>query len=315
MAGKQTKAIPEIKDSLSMSEPVYALTPELEEAIKAAHDALARRALLDDAVNESPAQIAEAELEAERLRGEVGAAEAELALSSGAEAKRLEQHIDGISAALSSKEVAIRRMHARVAALEAKALELDAAIEDAGQTLNREASMFGAGLKAQISAELRESVKPVLAVLSKAHSVGLGLFNDFFFAAYLPDPEFFIGPNFAERRGVGVNLLDVRGADGQNPVATALAPVKAALAAIRAHRPYVPLAKRPKPYTGRRGAWDGPGGRTGERIERSEQVEAQPDGAGDSKADKSAGSNARYGFPAEMNVTASIDAAARSAGL
>jgi hypothetical protein len=260
--------------SSSSAEPAYALPLELEAAVKAAHDALGRRKTLDAAVNESPAQIAEAESEVERLRGELATAEADLALSSGTDSRRLERLIDELSASLSSKEVVVRRAHARLAALEAKAPELDAAIVDARQTLNLEAGMYARDLKSQISVELREAVKPVLAVLRNAHavdSVGLHQFTDFFFAAYLPDPETFIGSGRSENKNIGTNLLDDRSTDEQNPIALVLAPVKAAMTAIGAHRPYVPLAKRPKPYV-RRGAWDGPGGRT----ERPEEVEEPP---------------------------------------
>lgn len=250
----------------------YALSPEVTAAIRDVHDALARRKLLDDAANTSPARIEEIEQEANRLRGEIASREADIVLCAEAEVPAKEKAIRKLADELTAKETELNRAKARLDALEARAPEIDAAIDEAAHMLNLEVGMLAESFKARISEELREAVKPLLPIMEKARAVGRP-FNDYFQAAYLPDPEGFIlstqytGANFGH---VGVNLLN--GVSGEpNPITEAMGPLNEALNALRAHRAYVPLAKRPKPYV-RKGAWDGPGGRT-ERPQESESEE------------------------------------------
>ncbi|MGA3845967.1 hypothetical protein ACI2UC_20310 [Ralstonia nicotianae] len=253
----------------------YALTPEVETAIQAVHDALARRKLLDEAANASPARIAEIEQEANHLRGEIASQEADIVLCDEAEAPAKEKAIRKLADELTAKERELSRARARLDALEARAPEIDAAIDEAARMLKLEVSMLAGSFKVRICEELREAVKPLLPIMERARAVGLP-FNDYFQAAYLPDPEgFILSTQYigAISGHVGVNLLN--GASGEpNPITEVMAPVNAALNALRAHRPYVPLAKRPKPYV-RKGAWDGPGGRT-ERPQESEVEEPSP---------------------------------------
>ncbi|WP_343661101.1 hypothetical protein [Ralstonia sp.] len=253
----------------------YALTPEVKAAIQDVHDALARRKLLDEAADASPARIAEIEQDANRLRGEISSQEADIALCDEAEVPAKEKAVRKLADELTVKERELSRAKARLDALEARAPEIDAAIDEAAHTLNLEVGMLAESFKVRISEELREAVKPLLPIMEKARAVGRP-FNDYFQAAYLPDPEGFIvntksaGAIFGH---VGVNLLN--GTSGEpNPITEVMEPVNAALNALRAHRAYVPLAKRPKPYV-RKGAWDGPGGRT-ERPQESEPEEPSP---------------------------------------
>ena len=112
-----------------------------------------------------------------------------------------------------------------------------------------------------VTVETRTGVKPLLRIMEKARAVGPAL-NDFCRGAYVPDPVGFIlaNSNIGTTTGnIGFNLLSE--ASGlPNPIAEVMAPVNAALNALRAHRPYVPLAKRPQPYV-IKGSSEGPGGR------------------------------------------------------
>jgi hypothetical protein len=239
----------------------YALTPEMDAAIQAVHDALARRAVLDEAVKEGPARIAALEQEANRIRGEIASREADIVWLPGSEVPAMEKAIKKLSDDLSTKETELRRARARLDALEARAPEIDAAIAEAGYALNLERNMLAEDFKARISEQLREAVKPLLPLIEQARAVG-PMLNDFCQAAYLPDPVGFIlaNSNLGTTVGnVGVNLLnDASGLP--NPIAEAMAPVNAALNAFRAHRPYVRLSERPRPYV-IKGSSEGPGGK------------------------------------------------------
>ena len=253
----------------------YALTPEVKAAIQDVHDAVARRKLLDEATDASPARIAEIEQDANRLRGEIASQEADIALCDEAEAPAKEKAIRKLADELTAKERELNRAKARLEALEARAPEIDAAIDEAARMLNLEVGMLAESFKVRISEELREAVKPLLPIMEKARAVGRPC-SDYFQAAYLPDAGGFVLSNKyigAISGHVGANLLD--SASGEpNPITEVMAPVYAALNMLRAHRAYVPLAKRPKPYV-RKGAWDGPGGRT-ERPQESEPEESSP---------------------------------------
>ncbi|KFX77209.1 hypothetical protein [Ralstonia solanacearum] len=253
----------------------YALTPEVKAAIQDVHDALARRKLLDEAADASPARIAEIEQDANRLRGEIASQEADIVLCAEADAPAKEKAIRKLADELTAKERELSRAKARLDALEACAPEIDAAIDEAARMLSLEVGMLAESFKVRISEELREAVKPLLPIMEMARAVGQP-FHDYFQAVYLPDPEGFIlstqyiGAIYGH---VGINLLN--GTSGEpNPITEVMAPVNAALTALRAHRAYAPLAKRPKPYV-RKGAWDGPGGRT-ERPQDNEPEEPAP---------------------------------------
>jgi len=247
----------------------YELTAEVMQAVTTLNAALECRKTLDAAVNESPAHIAEIEAEQARLMGEISSTEADIALCDAGEVPAKEKAIKRLETAFKDGETALRRARARLEALEARAPELDAAIDEAGGVLNLEVSMMVAGFKSLIAQEIREAAKALLPILERARALGPAL-NDFCVGAYLPDPETFIlaaSNHTSAGANVGTNLL--REASGQpNLVISAMRPVNDALNALRAHRAYVPLAKRPKPYV-RKGAYDGPGG----RVDRPEESE------------------------------------------
>ncbi|MCL9851198.1 hypothetical protein RSP673_011140 [Ralstonia solanacearum P673] len=249
----------------------YALTPEVESAIQEVHDALARRKLLDEAANAAPAQIAGLEQEINRLRGEIAGREADTALCAGADLAGIERAIKKLESELATKETELRRAKARIEALEARAPEIDAAIDTAGGALNLEVSMLVARFKSVVAQEMREAAKALQPIMERARAMGPQL-NDFCVGAYLPDPETFMlsAVNYKSQNGnAGVNLL--RGESGMpNPVVEVMKPVNEALAALGRHSAYVPLAKRPKPYV-RKGTYDGPGG----RVDRPNESEPQ----------------------------------------
>lgn len=252
----------------------YALTPEVKAAIQEVHDALARRKLLDEAANAAPVQIAGLEQEINRLRGEIAGREADTALCADADLAGIERAIKKLESELVTKETELRRTKARIEALEARAPEVDAAIDTAGGVLNLEVSMLVASFKSLVAQEMREAAKALLPIMERARAMGPQL-NDFCVAAYLPDPETFMlsAINYKSQNGnVGVNLL--RGESGMpNPVVEVMKPVNEALAALGRHSAYVPLAKRPKPYV-RKGTYDGPGGRV-DRPNESEPPEPE----------------------------------------
>src|SRR5258708_17357539 len=115
--------------------PRYVRPPELNDAIKEVHARLADCKTLADAVNAVPAEIAEYEREAALMREELGGAEADLCLTSGPDATRLEQRIDEQNSALNAKEQAVRRARDKLAALERRASALDESVQQAGVTL------------------------------------------------------------------------------------------------------------------------------------------------------------------------------------
>ena len=244
----------------------YEITPELNAAIQAVHAAFMRRKNLDDAVNALPKMVSDHEQDVMRLSDELAASEAQLALSSGDQAKKLEHCCELLSAALSKKENELKRTKLRVIALEGLAPEIDAAVEEAGSLLNIEVGILAGAIKSQIASEMREAVLPVLAVMAKAQAANLNhQFREFLLAAYLPDPESFmsLGGFSGAQNYSGINLLE---SNISNPDATAIArnlkPIKDALGLVKLHAHYVPLAKRPIPYQ-IKGTIDGLGGKPG----------------------------------------------------
>jgi len=246
----------------------YELTAEVMQAVTTLNAALECRKTLDAAVNESPARIAEIEAEQARLMGEIASTEADIALCDAGEVSAKEKAIKRLETAFKDGETALRRARARLEALEARAPKLDAAIDEAGGVLNLEVSMMVASLKSLIAQEIREAAKALLPIMERARAIGPQL-NDFCVGAYLPDPETFIlaaSNHTSAGANVGTNLL--REASGlPNTITEVMKPVNDALNALRAHRAYVPLAKRPVPYV-RKGAYDGPGG----RVDRPEEI-------------------------------------------
>lgn len=290
----------------------YALPDELKAAIGAAHDALARRKKLDDAISNAPAQVAEKEREIASLRAELATAEADILFVDEGKLSALQKQIDKMVATIDARDLEVRRIKARIDALERRAPEIDGEIDVAGNALNIEASMFAAALKVRIGAELRDVMPAVRAVLNKARALdGIGHCRDFFAAAFVPDMEFFVPHTLANGATYGhTNLLDNDTPREPNAIDELLAPVRAAMAAVRKHAPYVPLSRRQQPYV-IKGA-EGPGGRPVAPTPRPEVAPHNPT-ARNAPYEMKGSTQARGGVPQEMDIGRALMAAADSA--
>lgn len=252
-----------------MTTATFAITAEGIEAIDALNRALDRRKKLDDAVGSAPAQIAGAESELQSLRSELAAKEAEIVWVDDAKVPAMEKEIAKLVAAIEAKDREILRAQGRVKALEDRADEIDAEVEQAKTMLNVEASMAAVEVQANIAAELRLKVKELQSIFAKVRCLNrltpIGTTTDFLASAYLPDLEMVMripGPNGFSN--TTPNLLDVVTEEtrrAETEIAQQLKPIAEALVAGRRHRPYVPLARRPVPYV-RKGSIGGPGGPT-----------------------------------------------------
>ncbi|MFM0173189.1 hypothetical protein PQR33_28130 [Paraburkholderia sediminicola] len=280
-----------------------------------------QRKKLDDAVNNAPADIFAAEAELSEMRRQLSVLEADVVLVDDAKLPSLQKEIEKLAGTIDVKDLAVRRLKARLEALESRAPDLDSKIEIAIGYVRIEVNMAAQSLQAQLAEELRDRVASVRMLYAQVRAlqsvVPLPQTNDFLLCAHVPDLEQCMASYASGApRDVSQNLLalvDDGTAAAESEIAEALKPITEALMVARKHRPYVPLAKRPAPYV-RKGAWDGPGGRTGDRIERPAEVAAAADAVADSNAGKSAarGSSARSGVPVEMNMGAAITAAAIS---
>jgi hypothetical protein len=231
--------------------------------------ALDRRKKLDDAVGSAPAQIASAEAELQSLRSELAAKEADIVWVDDAKVPAMEKEIAKLVAAIEAKDREIQRTKGRVKALEDRADEIDAEVEQAKTMLNLEASMAGQEVQANVAAELRLKVKELQSIFAKVRSLNrltpIGTTADFLASAYVPDLERCLripGPNGFTN--TSPNLIDVvteETSRAEAEIAEQLKPIAEALVAGRRHRAYIPLARRPAPYV-RKGSYGGPNGPT-----------------------------------------------------
>jgi hypothetical protein len=227
----------------------YVLPEELKAAIASVHDAIERRKALVNVIDSSPAQLAAKEQEIASLRGELVEAEADILLIEEGKVPALQKQIDKMVATIEEKEVEVSRFKARIDALEQRVPTIDSEIEAAGPVLNIEVSKFSSLLKARIGAELRDAMPAVRAILNKARALeSVGYCADFFRIAFVPDLELAVPPTLVHIGAGQNNLLNNDTPREPNVIDELLAPARAAMAAMRAHRPYVPLANRPKPY-------------------------------------------------------------------
>jgi hypothetical protein len=293
------------------------------ETLNELRELIGQRKKLDDAVNSAPADIFAAEGELSEMRRQLSVLEADVVLVDDAKLPSLQKEIEKLAGTIDVKDLAVRRLKGRLEALESRAPDLDSKIEIAIGYVRIEVNIAAQSLQSQLAEELRDKVKTVRMLYAQVRAlqsvVPLPQTNDFLLCAHVPDLEQCMASYASGApRDVSQNLLalvDDGTAAAESEVAEALKPIAEALMVARKHRPYVPLAKRPAPYV-RKGAWDGPGGRTGDRIERPAEIGAQANGSSESPAKASTpnGGSTRDGMPVEMNMAVAIDAAARSAG-
>ena len=269
MAGKKTPSASTIEESSLQTPTTYLITPEVTAAIAALNLALDRRKKLDEAVGSAPAQIAAAEANLQALRSELAAKEADIVWIDDAKVPAMEKEIATLVAAIEAKDREIQRTKGRVKALEDRAAEIDADVDQANNLMNLEASMAGQDVEEIIAAELRLKVKELQSMFAKVRALNRVTRSartlDFLMDAYVPDLEKCM-------RSVGLNgssnsspnLIDVVTEETKHAeaeIAEQLKPISDALAAGRSHRTYVPLARRLGPYV-RKGSYGGPGGPT-----------------------------------------------------
>ncbi|TCG03513.1 hypothetical protein BZM27_47985, partial [Paraburkholderia steynii] len=120
--------------------PRFALAIDAE-TIDELRSLLEQRKKLDDAVESAPAEIAAAESELANLRHQLGMLEADVILVEDAKLPALEKDIAQIAETVDAKDLAFRRLKARLDALEARAPDLDSKIELAIGYVRVEASM------------------------------------------------------------------------------------------------------------------------------------------------------------------------------
>lgn len=260
--------------------PRFALAIDAE-TIDELRGLLDQRKKLDDAVNGAPAEIAAAESELTTLRHQLGALEADVVLIDDAKLPALQKEIAKLADTIDAKDLAVRRIKARVDALEARAPELDGKIEIAIGYVRVEANMAGQNLQTELAAMLRDKVADIRNIYAQVRAlqraVPLQQARDFIACAHVPDLEhclvsYLSGVPHDSSRNL-LAQMDEGTATAEAEIEEALKPIAEAFALARKHRLYVPLARRPVPYV-RKGAWDGPGGRTGDRPEETEEPPA-----------------------------------------
>lgn len=235
----------------------YAFSPELNTVIAAAQAARNDCAKVAAKIDEAAAQLHALEADLRRLASDVGAEEGKLALADApAEIRRHEKVVKDLLTESEMKEREVKRLRARIQALEEQAPALDEALRAAVSDLRIEFSGWQSGLAARIGTELEALVAPIRTLVAianaAAHGAGANSLSDFVAAAYIPDPDGFIRTPVAhgwENRGRNLlqGLPNTRPAEAE-AVAVQCLPVLQALRAGESHKAYVPLARRPVPY-------------------------------------------------------------------
>ncbi|MCC8396321.1 hypothetical protein LJ656_27400 [Paraburkholderia sp. MMS20-SJTR3] len=229
------------------------------ETLNEMHGLLDQRKKLDDVMNSAPAEIAAAEAELANLRCQLGALEADVVLIDDAKLPALQKEIAKLADTIDTKDLTLRRLKARVEALEARAPELDSKIEIAIGYVRVEANMAAQDIQVALAEELRNKVAEVRYIYAKLRAlqgfVPHTRTSDFLISAYVPDLESCMRINTSTGHyDAAPNLLasaDADTAEAEAEVAEALKPITAALLVARKHKPYVPLAKRPQLYVNR----------------------------------------------------------------
>lgn len=252
------------------------------EAISNLRELLDQRKKLDQAVNSSPAEIDHSEAELVILRQQMASLEADIVLIDEAELPAKQKEINSLAEAISEKDLAVRRAKARLAALEARAPELDEKIDIAIGFVRVEADIAAQSVRSDLAREIHSKVRDLQLIYAKVRALSSLVpdirARDFLQSAVVPDLEScmrIIAPSGTYEASTNLLSLKDAGTDqAEAAIFESMRPITEVLALARTHRTYVPLAKRPAPYV-RKGAWDGPGGRV-ERQEEPEQPKEPP---------------------------------------
>lgn len=210
---------------------------------------LARRKKLDQAVESAPVQIAETEHELAAMRSSLAAKERDIVFVDDADVQATQKEIIRLANAIDAKDLELRRLKARVEALEAMAPDIDAQVDAAVCAIRVEASNAAVALCAELAAEVRERASELQLTYAKIRAltaiVPLPKTTDFLDAAKVPDLDecgyFATTANLLSLESEASKVAEAEIKDRMGGITSALR-------AARAYSPYVPVAKRPGPY-------------------------------------------------------------------
>ena len=259
-----------------------AQAPKLELSIDAdtineLRDLIEQRKKLDDAANNAPQEIASAEAELANLRRDLAAREADVVFVDDSKLPTLQKEIAKLSDAIDTKDLAVRRLKARLEALEARAPDLDNKIDLAIGYVRVDANMAAQDLQVALAESLRSKVAEARKIYAQVRAlqrlVPMVRTSDFLISAYVPDLESCMRVNTGTGHyDAAPNLLAITDTDtesAESEITEVMKPIADALMIGRQHRPYVPLSKRPQPYVFR-GSNHGPARGLGGSIGQGE---------------------------------------------
>ncbi|WP_432731461.1 hypothetical protein [Variovorax sp. W6] len=229
----------------------YAVTSDLQKASTAVSEAAALCKRLDNQLSLTASQIKVLETEVEQLTSERATAEAALALADGDEVKALDKAALRLDTDLGAKERELRRLRARIAALEVEGPKLHEAVRLRAQELDVELGLWSNAAAEALTPEVEAAAKQLAVTIEKAHAIGGPTMRDFTDAAYVPRPSGFMRQRVnGGWYNAGANLLEP--SQGLGPEATEIqsliAPIRQAAVNGKVYPEYVPLARRPGPY-------------------------------------------------------------------
>lgn len=230
----------------------YAVTPELQSASTAVADAIALCKRLSDQLGATESQIKGLEADVEQLTAERATAEAALALADGDDVKALDKAALRLDSDLGAKERELRRLRARVAALEEEGPKLHEAVRLRAQELDVELGLWCTDAADALTPEVEAAAKQLAAAIEKAHAIGGPTMRDFTDAAYVPRPSGFMRQRVnGGWYNAGANLLQPP-PQGLGEEAAAIhsqiLPIRQAVLNGKVYPEYVPLSRRPRPY-------------------------------------------------------------------
>jgi uncharacterized protein YoxC len=242
--------------SASNAQTTLAISPEMQTAIDTAQEVLRKRRTIEEAVQRQTGEIAETEMECSRMEAKLADMEVESVLVDAAASRKLTAEVDDLAATVGKMQAQLRRRTKAIAAMEAKAAELDEEIQQSIGTLNVEAGILASNQKHLIAEEIREAVKPLRAVLEKARAIGvpgINPFQYFLLAACIPDPDdarlvlvdsqsVFPGQSLLTPAKGETHSIEIEA------IRAGWEPIRATLQALKACGRYVPLNKRAGPY-------------------------------------------------------------------
>lgn len=230
----------------------YALSRELIAANEVVLAAKQKTAKLRQRVDEAAANIKALKPEIGGMTNQLAEMEAVRALADDDQVKGMDADIKKFAEALDSKIRDLNRATNMIQTLEAKAPELDAAVDEAKNLLRMERSIWAEPILLSLRDELEEACRPLRGVLAKAKALQQcsDSLRDLLIAAWVPDPlNFMISHNGSYSYNNGRNILDagpeLEETAEADEIAIALLPINRQ---ISEHHPeYVSLARR-QPY-------------------------------------------------------------------